>query len=348
MSPSVTEKMQEDSRRNTTTKEGDGDSEGLGEKCVRTIVEQLEIHKGVQKAVPRIIESKCIEKTTSQEAGLNVVSSILKAVEVTVNSQSVSPLEDKPQMKTPPVTVNNHISFYETNKSNTNSPNSSNTIEASGTVAEKNANEAAVAAKAAEATKAEAAKNQSRKVCRNKNVDLAFTISNNGPALSVIGSNNKKGGEGGMVVVKKEDQNGPKATFKSVKESIAESPEPVITSFLLQGQNNKTDSAAVKLVTPENKSVDLEGLVDENNRSPGGLLRRFSDNIRLNQKAGTEQPKEEGNLIKWTSLSKFDEKFYVTNDVKLKHKKKYDEMEFEEFEVYDPNNECYDSLNSNT
>lgn len=43
---------------------------------------------------------------------------------------------------------------------------------------------------------------------------------------------------------------------------------------------------------------------------------------------------------------KFDEKFYVANDVKLKEQKKYDEMEFEEFEVFDPTRtEFCDSLN---
>lgn len=54
-------------------------------------------------------------------------------------------------------------------------------------------------------------------------------------------------------------------------------------------------------------------------------------------------------LVKWNTLSKFDEKNYVTNDVKLKQKPKYDEIEFEEFQVFDPSNpnaECYDSLNS--
>lgn len=55
-------------------------------------------------------------------------------------------------------------------------------------------------------------------------------------------------------------------------------------------------------------------------------------------------------LIKWESMNtkKFDEKFFISNDQKLKEQKKYDEMEFEEFEVYDPRHECYDSLNSVT
>lgn len=54
-------------------------------------------------------------------------------------------------------------------------------------------------------------------------------------------------------------------------------------------------------------------------------------------------------LVKWESINtKFDEKFFIANDLKLKEQKKYDEMEFEEFEVYDPRHECYDSLNSVT
>lgn len=46
----------------------------------------------------------------------------------------------------------------------------------------------------------------------------------------------------------------------------------------------------------------------------------------------TKQPK----VVSWTTIGKFDEKLYCVNDKTLIEKKKYDEMEFEEFEVFDP------------
>lgn len=72
-------------------------------------------------------------------------------------------------------------------------------------------------------------------------------------------------------------------------------------------------------------------------------ISKAEDRLKDNQ----DQQSNSGRLIKWESVnSKFDEKFFIANDQKLKQQKKYDEMDFEEFEVYDPRNECYDSLNS--
>lgn len=167
------------------------------------------------------------------------------------------------------VTVNNHISF-------------------------------AKVAGATSTTQSTADNNNKNKVCRNKNVDLAF--GSNKLTTKIIEKSN---------------------SFHDVKEIILQKME--------ENENEKLNKAKMfeKSIT-----VTLTKNTSESNNN------KFLDAER--QVSDVNSPR----MIKWESLSKFDDKFYVTNDVKLKDKKKYDEMEFEEFEVLDPNSECYDSLNS--
>uniref|UniRef100_A0A1B0CX86 Uncharacterized protein n=1 Tax=Lutzomyia longipalpis TaxID=7200 RepID=A0A1B0CX86_LUTLO len=130
-------------------------------------------------------------------------------------------------------------------------------------------------------------------------------------------------------------------------------------------KGNSCESTKAKIIYHQQKSnsIDSDGGPQ---RNPKVVMRRFSDHILYDSQKNTPQSQPpdvsttpptqslgniqqapvQNKMVKWGTLNKFDEKNYVTNDTKLKHKKKYDEMEFEEFEVLDPNGECYDSLNS--
>lgn len=169
------------------------------------------------------------------------------------------------------------------------------------------------------------------KVVRNKNVDLA---------LSIVKSHKTTGtGPSAAAAAVKDETTSNSAKnalqFKEAKDSIEESENkrPVLTTFSQQHHHRlkKQNMRRPTEKTASANAVDQE----KNNNSP--------DESKTANGAGSEDAAGQ-KMIKWSSLnSKFDEKFYVTNDTKLKEKKVYDEMEFEEFEV----NDCYDSLNSN-
>lgn len=110
-------------------------------------------------------------------------------------------------------------------------------------------------------------------------------------------------------------------------------------------------TVAAKAVSAVNTILERNHQQQQQQQLSDSAVFRDVKQAMLNQE---EAPLVAPRLVKWNTLSKFDEKNYLANDAKLKLKPKYDEIEFEEFEVYDPNNpvptapqaECYDSLNS--
>lgn len=153
--------------------------------------------------------------------------------------------------------------------------------------------------------------NNKNKVCRNKNVDLAF-------------SSNKS--------VTKNLQDS-EFNDKSSNENLNNNFNDVKEILLQKNEENQNEKFNKNKMFEKSIQVKLTKNIESNNNKFLDAERKVSD---------VNSPR----MVKWESLSKFDDKFYVTNDVKLKDKKKYDEMEFEEFEVLDPHSECFDSLNS--
>lgn len=151
---------------------------------------------------------------------------------------------------------------------------------------------------------------RANKVPRNRNVDLAFAM-------------NKTA---------KEKSDEMKKVVTTTNEVLLEPDEN-------QQTNNKTTNFR-----------NAKNLLNETNETPM-MIQVCSTKREMGGSANDEQQQlaqDPRQLVKWNTLSQFDEKNYVANDVKLKQKPKYDEIEFEEFQVYDPNNvnkECYDSLN---
>lgn len=267
------------------------------EESVRTMVNRLETGAINQKEVPRIIESKCIEKVV--DPNKIIENEELIDTSVSINSQMI----DEQQSRLGPVdilrqvTVNNHINF--TPPVVVGNDSKSTTTTNTATVTQRNQ------------------KHQNNhlpetlrtnKVPRNRNVDLAFEMN------------------------------------KTAKEKSDEMKKVITNEVLLEEnqQTNKTSFRNAKNLLNETQmtiqvcSTKRENGVRESNTNEGQDEQQQQSTQSLRQ------------LVKWNTLSRFEEKNYVANDVKLKQKPKYDEIEFEEFQVYDPNNtnnECYDSLN---
>ncbi|GAB0094254.1 hypothetical protein DMENIID0001_095190 [Sergentomyia squamirostris] len=289
------------------------------EQSVRTIVERLETGQIHQKPIPRIIESKCIEKIGGDDGGKPQADSTTMTINNQLTEGGVKNGDHRlgPVELITQVTVNNHISFC--------SPSPSLPPQTP-----------PIAAKEP---------SKSTKVCRNKNVDLAFTMSNN----------TQKPHPGKPT---KERENHAKKASQSMENLVNGRTEQTFRDI----KGNESSKAKITYRQQKSHSVDSESCPQQKNNQV--VMRRFSDHILYDTKSNTIEahtkiqqdinstpPTQQtattpGKMVKWGTLNKFDEKNYVTNDVKLKQKKKYDEMEFEEFEVLDSNGECYDSLNS--
>lgn len=242
------------------------------EESVRTLVNRLENGTIPQKCVPRIIESKCIEKMPDAiKPSLMNDSDQLPPTSppVLINNQSIDVTKANQRQRLPPVdlitqvTVNNHINFN--------------------------------------ASPIEDVIHHQR--LTNGHVNKAKPPKSS-PAVKQLSST--AGERQTVTIVKSNKKNVSKTTFENVMKNEKK----------MQEQPVKTDSNG----TDEQTQMDT------------------ADRQLIGEPLAPR-------LIKWNTLSRFDEKNYVTNDAKLKQKPKYDDIEFEEFEVYDPNHECYDSLN---
>lgn len=281
------------------------------EESVRNIVNRLETGAIHQKEVPRIIESKCIEKIVDPNKTIENEQQLIDA-SMSINSQMI----DDQQARLGPVdilrqvTVNNHINFTppvvigDTVKSNTTT-----------------------AASVAAAITQRNQKHQNNhlpetlrtnKVPRNRNVDLAFAMNKTAKEKS---DEMKKVVTNEVLLEPDENQQVNKTSFRNAKNLL-----------------NENDSETQQ----QQLSIQVCSTKRENGVGVGGMNGGQPEQQQQQLAQGQRQ------LVKMNTVSRFDEKNYVANDVKLKQKPKYDDIEFEEFQVYDPNNtnnECYDSLN---
>lgn len=256
------------------------------EDTVRNIIQRIESNQICEKRVPRIIESKCIEKTSGEhETGPTTK---CKAVpfhsngirnhfgNVLTKSQSAERLG--PMEILSHVSVKNHINSCGSLASIVERPSPTPT-------------------------------NKSNVLPRNKNVDLALDMN-----------------KGIVSKISKEKAN--KSTRK-------ETTPP----------SNGVDSGKVKNIAPNTATVRpqmltknelQEKLIKENHKAIMQDLCKAVARCDDDQTNGNVNQKSR--LAKWETLSSFDEKNYLANDVALKQKPKYDEIEFEEFEVIEANN----------
>lgn len=296
------------------------------EKCVKQIIERLETTAAARQTSangPRIIDSKCVEKVQGDDHSGPMQS---KHVGNIGSKQLLCNKEGEDPSDSPVVTVNNSISIAGTEAPNEEPIKTTIPVKArpeSNYAAVKDVLEQKLKLQQKCAQQTALTATAKPKVVRNRNVDLA---------LSIVSQKTTKGPT-------KDETSRPLAMqFKDAKVSIEEKEEqrPVLTTFSQQHQRLKQQ----KLKRSNSKNGRAKS-------TPGELSEKGADqrkcqtngeadgNTRNNEDAGQK-------MIKWGT---FDEKFYVTNDTKLKQKI-YDEMEFEEFEVYETVNECYDSLNS--
>lgn len=275
------------------------------EESVRSMVHRLESGTINQKEVPRIIESKCIEKTV--DSNKRIETEPLIDTSMSINSQMI----DEQQSRLGPVdilrqvTVNNHINFTppvvvgDTVKSISN-------ITTTTTTAQRNHQPNHLPETL-----------RSNKVPRNRNVDLAFAMNKNAKEKS--SDDMKKVNTNEVLSEPDGNQQVIATSFRNAKKSLNETDDNEKTQMMIQVFSTKRDVGVV--------AANTNGVPEQQ------------------QQQSAQSPRQ---LVKWNTLSQFDEKNYVANDMKLKQKPKYDEIEFEEFQVYDPNNannECYDSLN---
>lgn len=239
------------------------------EDTVRNIIQRIESNALQEKRVPRIIESKCIEKAASDAS--KVKPNSVRKDDLTGLSKSMDrlgPIEILSQ-----VNVKNHINAIG--------------LKANGS----NLNQQQHPSKPT----------KEMLVPRNKDVDLALHMNikaNNKDKTKVIVP--KK--EISISTTKKEKANGDIRSGKTGPITATVRPTSMLTKAEL-------DERALK----ENHKAILEDLCKTVARSE-------------------EEKSKRNNLVKWDSL----EKNYFANDVALKRKPKYDDIEFEEFEVIEP------------
>lgn len=97
--------------------------------------------------------------------------------------------------------------------------------------------------------------------------------------------------------------------------------------------NNSTgdNNSDVTSLKPNNKAVLV------NNNGSTEMATKTNTTSSDQSASGRVNNKFNGpKIVSWTTVGKFDGKLYCVNDKRLIEKPKYDEMEFEEFEVYDP------------
>lgn len=306
------------------------------EESVRTLVSRLEFGHMQSQSKPRIIESRCIEKHTepvrsAQQQEQSPLQSTAQSLLVHETPEELARLKPVADLIAQ-VTVNNHISF------------------ASPALVAASVKQQAPSAQRAATEKEKSTPAATAKVGRNRNVDLALSMSANANAtkehlkgtaqttavaLTVLGDSHKHAASAIQHTPQQQQQQHQVST-KNARN-------------LISGDEATASSSAATTTTSTLVAQASMQMGTKRNGGGGGNVPQSNDVAADDAENGAGSvvgPR----LVKWNTLSKFDEKNYVTNDAKLKLKPKYDEIEFEEFEVFDPNNpqpnsECYDSLN---
>lgn len=232
------------------------------EDSVRNIIQRIESNSMQDKRVPRIIESKCIEKAVT-DASKSKQQSLhaYRNDDMTGLSKSMEILSQ--------VSVKNHINGFGTKADKLNASN----IEKS---------------------------SKENLVSRNKDVDLAIQMNTKLIRDKTSGISSKKGSKAFVI----EKCNGK--SMKPGPQTATVRPTSVLTKAELEEKKLK-----------ENHKAILQDLCKAVARSEEEKIKKRA-------------------LAKWDSADEPYEKNYFANDAALKRKPKYDDIEFEEFEVIEP------------
>lgn len=234
------------------------------EDTVRNMIQRIESNQMCDKRVPRIIESKCIEKTLNQEShfkGKSVSLHELNSLSKSKSAERLGPME-----------ILSHVSM----KNHINSTGSLASI------------------------------SERPVMSRNKNVDLALEINK-----SILSKTTKE-----------------HANNTTKKETLIE----------VNGVKNKTTTAGVAaaIVHPTNltKNEIQDKMIKENHKA---IMQDLCKAVARVDEGQTNKMCK-SRLVKWDTLGSFNERNYLASDAVTKQKQKYDDIEFEEFEVIEPNN----------
>ncbi|XP_055841109.1 protein javelin isoform X2 [Episyrphus balteatus] len=291
---------EDDSIDDNNTGTTNNDEYDDGEPLVRRLVHRLETTGNINKYTgPRIIESQCIEKIPHRRPTSLVVER--QKTETTANHKRFSE----------GFTINNQMvgKIPEQNQSQASQQvpkqvtvNNHINVPIESSLSSPCFTSSAMDIRLVEkAGGIEQAKLANGKIRRNKNVDLAFTMK------------------------------GPNGTLKNVSSSSG------VENFA--ARNNTTSEKTDR--NYRNSAKDLRDLAKNFN-----ITEHFDGHLPMKQKDEELTAEPSSNTTGKTSLSsstpselivdKTLVRHYVTNDKRLFSKPKYDDIEFEEFEVYDP------------
>lgn len=234
------------------------------EDTVRNIIHRIETNAIQDKCVPRIIESKCIEKAATESAKSKPVAFRKEDLAgLSKSAERLGPIEILSQ-----VSVKNHIN--------------------------------AIGMKASSCNNIGVKTSKEVLVPRNKDVDLAVQLN--------------------IRTIKDKDKIklNPRKETSSLNEKM-------------HGKEMRSGKSGPITATVRPTSMLTKAELDERQKLKESHKAILEDLCKVVARSEEEKTKK-NNLIKWDSL----EKNYFANDMALKRKPKYDDIEFEEFEVIEP------------
>lgn len=249
------------------------------EDSVRNIIQRIESNSMQDKCVPRIIESKCIEKAVIDASKLKQMRAY-RNDDVASISKSMELLSQ--------VSVKNHINGgagMKMDKMN----HSHNNINSIGNAGDKT-------------------QSKENLVSRNKDVDLAIQM-------------NQKYKDKLITVGSKKD-----STYRSEKCKSKKSAIQMTTSSTTK---SSPMTATIRPTSVLTKAELEEKKLKENHKA---ILKDLCKAVARSE----EEKIKKIALLQWEASDKTYEKNYFANDAALKRKPKYNDIEFEEFEVIEP------------
>lgn len=274
------------------------------EETVRDMIYRLENKKANIPSKPRIIESKCIEKINNEKNTSNLV----KTFSASSNNLSTH-IEEKE------ISINNQtVDSIETDDSKNVTVN----------------NHITITAPSSQAPTSPAAPTKT-KVVRNKNVDLAIAAMSNSKNL-----NNKP--------IKDKENLARKASTNTNSTKLTKSLSKDSLNDEKPDENGKHNNVKMTKWDSVGKLESISNVKNQNSiENSGKAISNSSVDLPSAMKTSNSASSKSTKMVNWSTVGKVD-KEYIANDKRLVEGKKYDEMEFEEFEVL---GEHYDSLNSN-
>lgn len=278
------------------------------EESVRTMIRRIESNSFNAKKVPRIIESKCIEKTNEAKAkqyqfGKNGDMTAVVAATAAAVASAMADRQNSPQATPPTAPATTAATATTKAPPQTSAPIVVKTEPRLGPVeilSQVSVNNHINGLNAMAANDKPA--NKANVIPRNKNVDLALELSKN---------------QSKSVVTKtvKDQTNGLKK----------------LSGSTVDGATNGEKTATTNTNVPKSKIIDNERLQNMMEDLSAAIAKQ-ADQINNNQQPNMQNTK----LSKWDSATVYADKNYITNDISLKQKPKYDDIDFEEYEVIEP------------